>query len=389
MKKTITITVIVILLLNLISIKSFAEDEVFDLTPQETGTQELVPDGPKEGDEEGKPILTNITGTTYSNAGLFKTVAKVLTIIPQATNQLLESFVEVTTDGNMDRFTIYDTVMGHYDIFNIDYLNVPRALESTDGDTIIDATLMEQIKYNVIKYYTIIRNLSIAISLFVLIYIGIRMAISTVVNDRAKYKKMLVSWVASLILVFFMHFIVIVISVLLKYGLGIIESIAGAWGVQEFEQEFESEIYSITTNNLKVNGFNVFSTLVLIYLLAWFQVKFFIYYMRRTLEVNFLIIVSPLVTITYSIDKAGDGKAQAFQAFLKELIMKSVIQIVHAMLYVVFIASAGVIASSQPILAIFFFMALSRSEKIVRKIFTINEDGFQKTKIPTNLPFLK
>lgn len=378
MKKTITITVIVILLLNLISIKSFAEDEVFDLSPQESGYQKLIPDGAKDGDEEGKPILANITGTTYSNSRTFKVIARVLTALPQVVNQLLESFVEVTTDGQMDKFTIYDTVMGHYEIFNIDYLTIPSTIDENNP------TLMEQIKYNVIGFYKIIRNLSIALSLFVLIYIGIRMAISTAVSDRAKYKKMLVSWLSSIVLVFFMHFIVIIISAVSKYGLALIENIAKGWGIQEFE----SELFSVTTNNLKVNGFSVFTTVVLIYLLVWFQFKFFIYYMKRTLEVNFLIIVSPLVTVTYSIDKVGDGKAQAFNAFLKELITKSAMQIVHAMLYIVFIASAGVIASSQPILAVFFFFALSRSEKIVRKIFTINDEGFQKAKPPTKLPFL-
>ena len=39
------------------------------------------------------------------------------------------------------------------------------------------------------KYYIIVRNLSIAVLLGVLIYIGIRMAISTVASDEAKYKK--------------------------------------------------------------------------------------------------------------------------------------------------------------------------------------------------------
>ena len=89
-----------------------------------------------------------------------------------------------------------------------------------------------------------------------------------------------------------------------------------------------------------------------------------------------------MVTITYSIDKIGDGKAQAFGTYVKEIITKCSMQLIHAVLYIVFIATAGVIAVKQPVLAILFFAALSRAEKITRRIFSINDEGFQKTKVP-------
>ena len=62
---------------------------------------------------------------------------------------------------------------------------------------------------NIRTYYNIMRNLSIAISLGVLLYIGIRMAISTVASEEAKYKKMLKDWAISLVLVFVLHYIMI------------------------------------------------------------------------------------------------------------------------------------------------------------------------------------
>lgn len=371
MKKTITITMIVILLFNLISINSFAEsDGNFEMnkpmssSPQETGNVGIV-------NEDGQSIQASITGTEYSGGTIFKIVANVFTVIPQIINQALESFVEVTTESKMKRFTIYDTVTGKIDLFNINYMDIPEKIDD-------DSSLIDTIKFHVINFYYILRNLSIALSVLVLIYIGIRMAISTVASDKAKYKKMLINWLAALVLVFIMHFIVIIISFILQLGLSTVNKIAEVWGVSEFE----TQIYSGAINNLTAKGFNFFYVFVTVHLLTWYQVKFFMYYMRRTLEVNFLIIVSPIVTITYPIDKIGDSKAQAFQMFLKELILKSAMQLVHAISYVVFIATAGVIASNQPLLAILFFMALSRSEKIVKKIFTLNDDGIQREKIP-------
>lgn len=377
MKKFITITALVILLLNFISVRSYAATDekgffdytgLLDLIPQEIGEVTMVT-------EEGQKVNSSINRPTYAIGLAFKAIVRSLTVIPHAANMVLDVFVEVTTEKEVDHFTIFDTVMGHYDLFDIDYLNIPTKL--TD-----DSTLIEGIKFYVIRAYRITRNLSIAISLFVLIYIGIRMAISTAASDKAKYKSMFVHWTTSLVLVFFIHLIVIVISLLLNYGLGIAENIAEAWKVTNLEEDmFNGEMMYLAT--LKSGwGMSIFSSAVIVWILAYYQIKFFIYYLKRTLEVNFLIVISPLVTITYSIDKSGDNKAQAFEQFMKMLISKSVIQLLHAFVYIFFIATAGVIAVRHPLLAVLFFAALSRTEKIATRVFQVDEAGFQKIKVP-------
>ena len=181
MKKFITITAIVILFINFISIRSYATtdengmfdyNQPFDFSSQETGQVTMIT-------EDGQKIPASFNGFTCIIGLAYKVIVNVLTIVPQIVNEILDIFVEVTTEGDLKIFTIYDTVMGHYDIFNIDYLNVPTQLTS-------ESNLIETMKYYVIKSYRITRNLSIAISLFVLIYVGIRMAISTVANDKEK-----------------------------------------------------------------------------------------------------------------------------------------------------------------------------------------------------------
>lgn len=57
------------------------------------------------------------------------------------------------------------------------------------------------------QWYTAIRNIAIVISMSVLLYIGIRMLLSSVAQDKAKYRQMLMDWVVSLCLLFFMHYI--------------------------------------------------------------------------------------------------------------------------------------------------------------------------------------
>lgn len=376
MKKTITITMIVILLLNLICVPTFAanNDIGMDMSqpmstkPQEDGKVTIT-------NQEGNSISTSITGTTYAGGQGFKTLAVVLTVPPRAVSACLDLFVNVTgsnANATNSRFTIYDLVLGHYNIFNIDFT---ERLPEKEAD--ID-TFMERVKVDVTKFYVFTRNFSIAISLFVLIYMGIRMAISTIASDKAKYKKMLIDWVASLMILFLMHLIIIVISVVLQYGLQIFENIAEAFKLESFEET----IFDHAVTNLSAHGWNTFTSVLLIWVLVWYQAKFFLYYMHRTLEVHFLVIVAPLVTITYPIDKAGDNKAQAFSNLIKEIIIKCAMQLIHTIIYIVFIGTAGVIAVSQPLLAIIFFMALSRAEKITRKVVGANDEGFEKTNIP-------
>ena len=59
----------------------------------------------------------------------------------------------------------------------------------------------------VIHWFSAILNIEIVLSMSVLLYIGIRMLLSTVAQDKAKYKQMLIDWVVSLCLLFFMHYI--------------------------------------------------------------------------------------------------------------------------------------------------------------------------------------
>lgn len=116
-------------------------------------------------------------------------------------------------------------------------------------------------------------------------------------------------------------------------------------------------------------------------MLVYYQVKFFIVYFKRLLEVGFLISISPLVTITYPIDKVGDERAQAYKAWLTRIIYNIFIQLIHAIVYVVFIFSAAEIAKTVPIVGILFLTTLSRTEKIIKTTFGLKGKGFSDEKL--------
>ena len=59
-------------------------------------------------------------------------------------------------------------------------------------------------------------------------------------------------------------------------------------------------------------GWDALSTSIVYWVLVFYQVKFFLLYAKRMLAVAFLIIISPLITVTYPIDKIGDRKGSGF-----------------------------------------------------------------------------
>ena len=64
-----------------------------------------------------------------------------------------------------------------------------------------------QLQPVVASWYKTLRNLALVALLSILVYIGIRITLSSVASDKAKYKQMLVDWVVALCLVFLMHYI--------------------------------------------------------------------------------------------------------------------------------------------------------------------------------------
>ncbi len=351
---------------------------------------DLVYEGSTSDPRTGKTQNFDIFSATGSalNAVL-GIVCMLLNIIP-LTSEILLTVVSASgtdilntlnTSQNKFSFTIEKTVFNEIGLFNIDYFDFSDTVKkynffggvSDAEDTNVPVpTFMISIKENVAKWFYIARILSLAISLLVLIYVGIRMAMSTVASDRAKYKKMLIAWVESIIILFMLQYIIQAIMVLGKllvditYKIKIAISSAGA---ESFEQDF--------VNNLMVklftsSGSQLMILTLMLWCVAFSHLRFFLLYMKRTIMLGFLIVISPFITVTYPIDKMGDNKAQAFSAWFKELIIHIFIQPIHAILYIIFAFTAGEIVKFAPMFGLLFFMAIPSAEKMVRNIFGLN-----------------
>lgn len=228
-------------------------------------------------------------------------------------------------------------------------------------------------------WYVALRNLAIIALLSVLLYVGIRMVISSTAADKAKYKQMLMDWVVALCIVFFLHY---VMSFILTITSMVTEGISSSSEIivqiprdGEETLEFKTNLTGLTRIQLQYRDLGIRMIYLVFYIaLVIYTLMFTWTYVKRAITMAFLTLMAPLVAITYPIDKISDGKAQAFNIWLREFVFNALLQPFHLIIYTVFLGGASQIAANNPIYAILFLAFIIPSEKLLRKMF-----GFDKS----------
>ena len=106
-------------------------------------------------------------------------------------------------------------------------------------------------------------------------------------------------------------------------------------------------------------------------------------YLFRVLNIFIMTIISPFICVTYPIDAMGDGRAQGFNNWFRRIMMEILIQPIHLIIYLIFIYSAGEIATEAPLIGIIFIIALDYSERIVKNAFKLRGGkGLREIKMP-------
>lgn len=264
----------------------------------------------------------------------------------------------------------FDILFNKIALVDIDFFNIPQ--EGPGSNKII-----RNLRLSIAGWYYIMRNIAAVILLCVLIYVGIRMAISTVASDKAAFKKMLVDWVCSLALIFLIQYIIIFTISVNSAMVRALQDMAGE----------DPIILANSMQSIKMTAKNWFTidsiAATIVYCMLIGQTLSLLFtYINRMLKVAFLIIISPLITLTYSMDKMGDGKAQALGTWLKEFIYTVIIQSFHCIIYMVFIKMAVSILDSGlaesynlagSFLAVMCVKFTKDAEKILGKIFKFGD----------------
>lgn len=194
--------------------------------------------------------------------------------------------------------TMEDILFNRLNILKVNFFE-------TNGD------ISTSIARSISTWYVNIRNIAIIISLVVLIYIGIRMALSTLAEDRAKYKKMLTDWVVGFILIFLLHYIIVITL----YTNDSLVSIFSA--NPSTNSDYAGTLASEAINNVSATkGFGYAAAYICLNVLIF---MFLFNYIKRMLTVAFLVVIAPIITVTYSIDRIGDRKITSIKYMVKRI----------------------------------------------------------------------
>ena len=205
------------------------------------------------------------------------------------------------------------------------------------------------------------------------------MALSTIADDKAKYKKWLWNWVVSMCILFVLHYLIIAV---INLNNGFVEILYNARtnALNEDKTSFYNYVSGLAVSSLtsSLSGIKAWSYAITYTGIVAFTFIFLIMYIKRMITVAFLILISPIITITYSVDKLKDGESQALNQWLRNFLESVLIQPFHCIIYTVFVATAltcviklGTVASGFfTILCLWFTL---KAERIIKDIF-----GFDK-----------
>lgn len=255
-----------------------------------------------------------------------------------------------------------DILFDKLQITDINFFNFDNSL--SDG--------VLTIRKNIAIWYYALRNLAIGILLAILIYVGIRMAISTVASDEAKYKVMLKDWLVSFVLVFLMQFI---IAFTINANNALVNILEKA-----MENATDNSIFTDIVDTFALQGANPlsltmgFGSAIAFCILVGITLSFLFFYIKRMLTLAFLVIISPIVTITYAIDKMGDNQSQALNKWVKEFVYTVLIQPFQCLIYIVFATTALTLMQDKTLgaamLGCIMLLFIHQAEHIVRGIFS-------------------
>lgn len=258
--------------------------------------------------------------------------------------------------------------------------------EQTEETPIDKENVVYQLRKNLATWYVLVRNLSIAVMLFILLYLGIRLAITSSSEKKANYKKLLVSWCIGLCVVFFIHLFMYMVFQINDILVGICDG----WSKSAAHEEV-SELLQKSASNQELNlydairikayAFNwregVPGTIIYIFLI-YLLFRFLVIYLKRYFTIYILAISGSFMGVKYALEGIAGKKTGSLNKWLKDFSFNVLLQTVHAFLYVLFMAVALSVSQESLAGAVVGLVILNfmlKSDKIIVKIFGLDKAG--------------
>lgn len=270
-----------------------------------------------------------------------------------------------------------DILFNKLAITDINFFDISTFGTGSEKKSLTDNNPIKVLKQNIANWYMTLRTTALIILSAILIYIGIRMVLSTSAENKSNYKKMFMNWVVSLAMVFLLHYLIILV---INVNNALVEIISSSLQNKNGSDWYGKFMIQLATNGVVTASAVYGWSCSIIYLcIVALTFVFLIMYIKRMIVIAFLILISPLITITYSIDKVGDGQAQAFSNWIKEFMQNVLIQPFHCLIYVAFVSVTmnllnNTTSLAAAVLTVITMLFILQSESIIKKIFNITSD---------------
>ena len=202
--------------------------------------------------------ITKRVSSTFSFGAAAASAVAILVALPFAIIHTLISIITSTDMGGFQFYTIEATVFNEIKLLDANYV-----IEDNGSPT------SKAIKTSVLTWYYTVRVLAVAISLLVLIYIGIRMALSTIADEKAKYKKMLTDWLFSFAVLFLLHYFITIVLTLCEALIALL----GSLEVKTFEQSLIFQVMNLANIT---TGWSYVGVILMYIVLGFDEIKFFL-----------------------------------------------------------------------------------------------------------------
>lgn len=249
--------------------------------------------------------------------------------------------------------------------------------------------------------YNAFRYLTTAVYIIVLVYLALKMMLSSVGRQKARYKELFRHWLIGLLILFSFHWVMAftvwlcntLVSVLYEFSKEIIidtilpnklaQLLDG--GLTELSPITKFIISRAACIGIEFVGllavlYPIFTIICSVIIIAQ-AFSIILTYLKRLFTVMILIITFPLVAMSYVFDKIGDRKAQTFELWLKEFIVNVMIQPIHALtlvlLSVLFVAGSNTLFSTSTlggIMALISLRLIPMGEEFLKKLFQIGSN---------------
>ena len=241
-----------------------------------------------------------------------------------------------------DRVTVRDVIFGNLPQLSINFWETSSITNNDanmNGDTVdvsIDTPPVSVLKGIVSYWYGVLRKIAIAIYLVMLLYIGVRILLSSTGKGASQFKESLTSWVVGVIILMFFP---IVMRYIILINQSFVEMLdTNVVDINSGEAGREDDAM-LAVRNMAESYENLALTIVYIIMLGQLVVLLGVYY-KRVIVISFLITIFPIVATLYIWEKTNKGHARSLGTWAKEFTILVFTQTFHAVVYVILIDGA-------------------------------------------------